>query len=62
LPKAPAKSTLPTFAEETFPRQTPRILLVDGIALGSPTNYGSVCWQMKQWWDPQPLENWEGAM
>jgi NAD(P)H dehydrogenase (quinone) len=30
----------------------------DGIALGSPTNYGSVCWQMKKWWDEQPLENW----
>jgi NAD(P)H dehydrogenase (quinone) len=30
----------------------------DGIALGSPTNYGSVCWQMKRWWDEQPLENW----
>lgn len=30
----------------------------DGIALGSPTNYGSVSWQMKQWWDQQPLENW----
>ena len=30
----------------------------DGIALGSPTNYDSVCWQMKQWWDEQPLENW----
>lgn len=30
----------------------------DGIALGSPTNYGSVSWQMKQWWDQQPIENW----
>jgi NAD(P)H dehydrogenase (quinone) len=30
----------------------------DGIALGSSTNYGSVSWQMKQWWDEQPLENW----
>ncbi len=25
----------------------------DAIALGSPTNYGSVSWQMKQWWDQQ---------
>ncbi len=30
----------------------------DGIALGSPTNYGTVSWQMKKWWDEQPLENW----
>ena len=30
----------------------------DGIALGSPTNYGSVSWQLKQWWDQQPIENW----
>jgi NAD(P)H dehydrogenase (quinone) len=30
----------------------------DGIALGSPTNYGCVSWQMKQWWDEQPIENW----
>jgi len=30
----------------------------EGIALGSPTNYGTISWQMKQWWDQQPLENW----
>lgn len=30
----------------------------DGLALGSPTNYGCVSWQMKQWWDQQPIENW----
>ncbi len=30
----------------------------DGLAIGSPTNYGSVSWQMKQWWDQQPIENW----
>ena len=30
----------------------------DGIALGSPTNYGCVSWQMKRWWDEQPIENW----
>ncbi|HEY4260084.1 MAG TPA: flavodoxin family protein [Schlesneria sp.] len=30
----------------------------DGIALGSPTNYGCVSWQMKKWWDEQPIENW----
>lgn len=30
----------------------------DGVAVGSPTNYGSVSWQMKQWWDQQPIEHW----
>lgn len=30
----------------------------NGIALGSPTNYGCVSWQMKRWWDEQPIENW----
>ena len=30
----------------------------EGLALGSPTNYGCVSWQMKQWWDEQPIENW----
>ncbi len=30
----------------------------DGLALGSPTNYGTVSWQMKKWWDEQPIENW----
>lgn len=30
----------------------------DGLALGSPTNYGCVSWQMKHWWDQQPIENW----
>ncbi len=30
----------------------------EGIALGSPTNYGTISWQMKKWWDEQPIENW----
>ncbi|TWU31146.1 flavodoxin family protein [Novipirellula artificiosorum] len=30
----------------------------DGLALGSLTNYDCVSWQMKQWWDQQPIENW----
>jgi len=30
----------------------------DGIALGSPTNYGTISWQMNRWWDEQPIENW----
>lgn len=30
----------------------------DGIAAGSPTNFGTVSWRMKQWWDELPLETW----
>ena len=30
----------------------------DGIALGSPTNYGTVSHQMKKWWDSLPPEGW----
>ncbi len=31
----------------------------DGIALGSPTNLGSVPWQMKKWWDALPDDVWQ---
>ena len=30
----------------------------DGMALGSPTNYGTVSWKMKKWWDDLPEELW----
>jgi len=30
----------------------------DGMAAGSPTNFGTMSWQMKQWWDQLPLELW----
>lgn len=30
----------------------------DGIALGSPTNLGSVSWRMKQWWDEVATPEW----
>ncbi len=30
----------------------------DGIAMGSPTNYGTVSWRMKKWWDDLPKELW----
>jgi NAD(P)H dehydrogenase (quinone) len=30
----------------------------DGIALGSPTNYGTVSHQMKKWWDELPPDQW----
>ena len=30
----------------------------DGLALGSPTNLGTVSWRMKQWWDELPPDLW----
>jgi len=30
----------------------------DGLALGSPTHYGTVSWKMKKWWDDLPPELW----
>lgn len=30
----------------------------DGIAIGSPTNYGTISHQMKMWWDKLPAEGW----
>lgn len=30
----------------------------DGIALGSPTNYGNMAWKLKQWFDEQALDLW----
>ncbi len=30
----------------------------DGLALGSPTNLGTVSWRMKQWWDELPEDFW----
>jgi NAD(P)H dehydrogenase (quinone) len=30
----------------------------DGIALGSPTNYGNMAWKMKQWWDEEAIDLW----
>ena len=30
----------------------------DGIAVGSPTNFGTISYQMKQWWDTLPGELW----
>ena len=31
----------------------------DGLALGSPTNYGTVSWKLKKWWDDLPTELWD---
>lgn len=30
----------------------------DGLAVGSPTNLGSMAWQMKKWWDTVAVESW----
>ena len=30
----------------------------DGIAMGSPTNLGSMAWKMKKWWDTIAVEKW----
>jgi len=30
----------------------------DGIAAGSPTNFGTVSWKMKRFWDEVPKEEW----
>ena len=30
----------------------------DGIALGSPTNLGTIPWEMKRWWDVVAVDLW----
>ncbi|MCP4849232.1 MAG: flavodoxin family protein [Verrucomicrobiaceae bacterium] len=30
----------------------------DGIALGSPTNMGSMAWKVKKWWDTVAINKW----
>lgn len=34
------------------------VLWCDGIALGSPTNMGSVAWEMKRFWDETMQPHW----
>jgi NAD(P)H dehydrogenase (quinone) len=34
------------------------LLWCDGIALGSPTNMGTVSWKMKRFWDERAGETW----
>ena len=34
------------------------LLWCDGIALGSPTNLGTVSWRMKKWWDDISFDVW----
>ncbi len=31
-----------------------------GIAVGSPTNLGTIAWEMKQFWDTQMPDHWSG--
>ncbi len=35
------------------------ILWCDGLALGSPTNLGTVAWRMKKFWDEEILPIWQ---
>jgi NAD(P)H dehydrogenase (quinone) len=30
----------------------------DGVAVGSPTNFGTIAWEMKKWWDEVPFDLW----
>lgn len=30
----------------------------DGIAVGSPTNFGLMSWKMKKWFDEKPIDVW----
>ncbi len=34
------------------------LLWCDGVAVGSPTNFGSIAWEMKKWWDEVPFDQW----
>ncbi len=34
------------------------LLWCDGIALGSPTNMGSMAWKVKKWWDTVAISKW----
>ena len=34
------------------------LLWCDGVAVGSPTNFGSIAWEMKKWWDEVPFDLW----
>jgi NAD(P)H dehydrogenase (quinone) len=30
----------------------------DGVAVGSPTNFGTIAWELKKWWDEVPADRW----
>jgi NAD(P)H dehydrogenase (quinone) len=34
------------------------LIWCDGIALGSPTNIGTISWEMKRWWDETVVSLW----
>ena len=34
------------------------LIWCSGLALGSPVNYGTVSWRMKEWWDKLPSDLW----
>jgi NAD(P)H dehydrogenase (quinone) len=34
------------------------LIWCDGVALGSPTNMGTIAWEMKRWWDVVAEPQW----
>lgn len=34
------------------------LIWCDGIAVGSPTNIGTISWEMKRWWDETAVSLW----
>jgi len=34
------------------------VLWCDGLAVGSPTNFGTISWKMKRFWDEKLLDRW----
>lgn len=34
------------------------LLWAEGVACGSPTNMGTVSWEMKRWWDEVAMDAW----
>ena len=35
------------------------LLWCDGLAVGAPTNLGTVPWKMKRWWDEEATQVWQ---
>jgi NAD(P)H dehydrogenase (quinone) len=37
------------------------ILWADGLAVGCPTNFGTISWKMKRFWDEVPVNLWQAV-
>jgi NAD(P)H dehydrogenase (quinone) len=37
------------------------ILWADGLAVGCPTNFGTISWKMKRFWDEVPVNLWRAV-